>query len=350
VSILTRVLAGELPQGAELVSERLIRRVFRFEDPGEGRLFAKQHLFPVLRVRLRYLLRSSPTAREAAGLEKAAERGLRVPRVVAQRSERGLLGPRLAVLVTEALPFERIATHAERFALARQLAELGVLHPDLHGDNVLRLADGELGLLDFQSVRFRRGPLRAGARRRMLAKCAHAALPELGVLGLRELLGADWEEIEPELERLDRKERSSRRRHALRSSTRFRRTRRGLFGFRVERRGTPLPAQDSAMGPAPAGDQHVEPGASVARWSPGVFRLSARGRRLRELWLGAVQQRDGEEVAFLAYQRDAPWPWSMEHLYIAAPASQGGGVEFTVLQQCLARARSALSRLDPWKC
>lgn len=337
MSILDRLLDGARPDAARSVSERLLRRVFalRLEDGRE--VFVKQHLFPVLRVRLRYLLRSAPSAREARCLVAAARRGLQVPVVVGERHRRGLLGPRLAVLVTEALPVLREANHVERLRAVHELVRAGVRHPDLHPGNVLVLEDGGLGFVDLQSVRLCRAPLPLAAARRMAAKAAHAAWRELGPAGAAEVLaeaGFVPAELMPRLERLEAGALASRRRHALRSSSRFVRERVGLLGRRVRWRGTPLPPRADAGPDGPGGQAPLRGAESVPEvgvvarcWSPEVLRFSARGPRLRRLWIAAALSAEGPDPTFLAYERDAPWPWAREHLYIRAPRDAGGEID-----------------------
>ncbi|PIE22061.1 MAG: hypothetical protein CSA62_14245 [Planctomycetota bacterium] len=316
MSRLEQILEGGLAGSSEIVSERLLRRVFRCRLDDGLEVFAKQHLFPLLRLRLRYAFRASPTQREAKRLKAAMARGLRVPDLLAERSSRGLLGPKLAVLVTKALPSDGIASHAERIAATATLAKLGIEHPDLHPDNVLILESGELAFLDFQSVRMHRRPVAGAALLRMRAKAAEAALAELGVEGLRDLLAAQMspEEVAATLGALDRiraRQRASQRRHALRSSSRFERERFGL-AWRVRIRGLELgdwSDEDACF-------VELEGGVRAAILAPDLLVLRARTRYLRDLWLRAALGQEFKAFTFLAYQRDAPWPWARERLYI----------------------------------
>ena len=352
MSRLERILAGALPEGAEIVSERILRRVFCCTLDDGREVFAKQHLFPALRVRLRYALRASPTRREAGRLAAAAERGLRVPAVVAERSQRGLLGPRLAVLVTEALPACGAASHAERLAATEQLAELGIEHPDLHPDNVLRLEGGGLGFLDFQSVRMHAGRVSGAPLVRMRAKAAGAALAELGLAELRSLLSAQLGRAEVEatlaaLERLRAGELASRRRHALRTSSRFVRERLGIWSWRVRLRGEELSAEPNAgcrstRGHEP-GEQDLGGGVRARICSPELLRLSSRTGQLRELWLRAALGDAPKDATFLAYGRDGAWPWTREHLYIRPGRLLGGDADVLACWDSLARASGGSS-------
>ena len=337
VDPLERLLRGEHPDGARVVSERILRRVLRVEL-GDGRVvFAKQHLFPFLRVRLRYALRASPTQREAKLLRQVAELGLCVPRVLGERSVRGLLGPRLAVLVTESLEPRHPLAPADRLRAVLAIAERGVWHPDLHEDNVFAIGDSDSGIeartgaathnagqwayLDFQSCRIRGSAIRGRALAEMLAPCAVEIVTERGRPGLEALLSesgvieslaAAGTSVNAVVERtFDRMRRSSasRRRHRLRSSSSILRE----PGGRLLTRGVELP---SVFGP----EEELE----LERWGALRVAVSTDSRvarlrgRLREAW--ALADPDfGQESAFLAWEPETVWWKGRGSLYIALP-------------------------------
>lgn len=322
---LAPILAGELPAQARVVSKRVLRRVLRFELETGRVVYAKQHLFPFLRVRLRYALRAGPATRERRGLERARERGLVVPRPLALRAARGLLGPRLAVLVTEALPTDR-ARAVDASSLVRVLDALeaaSVLHPDVHRDNVRMLGD-DPAFLDFQSVRFAR--VSARDRMRMLAKFVASSAPALRAALPGELFASAQQraQFEQALDALGAASRASRRRHRLRSSSAVVRERVGRFGQRLRLRtqdarsfaahafGPPTPFRvDERFG------RHTRSVSNDGRIVRIEGRLTPRGT-YRELWA-----RDSENEAFLAWSRNAPWPWATQALYIQAQPQLG---------------------------
>lgn len=323
---LSVVMDGRRPHRAELVSDRLLRRVLRFEVQGQL-FYAKQNLFPGVRHRLRYALRSSPTQHELRVLQAASRRGLTVPRPVAERTKRGWLGPRLAVLVTEGLPEGAPLSARELFVAADLLSSCGVFHPDLHSDNVRRLVDGTLAFLDFQSSRVRRGRLPERLFHQMLAKAFHDAKHRDPGLDLEELI-ADLEvpqgvRLLAAVSDLERARLASRRRHFLRDSTSVQRTRNGWFGRRLSLRSE---ASEIA---ARIADGFV-PAQSFEDSELGSCRLSVQadgrlwrvqGRGFRELWLRArleaEDQPDREGPRIVAWDRNGPWPFATESLYIS---------------------------------
>lgn len=309
------VLRGEMPVAAEMVSERILRRVFRVELPTGRSVYVKQHLFPFLRARLRYALRASPTARELSVLRVASDRGLTVPVPVAEATDRAWLGPRRSTLVTLALPPGRPVTPAELVDAASLLADRGLFHPDLHGDNVQRIRDG-FAFVDFQSSRAR-ARVTAGQRRRMIAKALLDLRREGGAAACAGILAdrglPDHADILPRIERLLDREAASRDRHRLRASTRVVRQRKGLLGLRLCRRGVPVPASFGPERPF----AHPVTGACLAATSldGACFRLRRPGR-LREIWRRVPDRFFTATDGILAWERDGPWPWAMQSLYI----------------------------------
>jgi hypothetical protein len=187
-----RTAPGVLPPDLEPVQTRLVRAVGRGELPGAGPVYLKTMGFPRGKDRLRYVHRALPAAHEARMLELAAAAGVAVPEVLAVHAERSHGLPLVSVLVTRALPVSPAGPPialAEAAGAAARLAARGVFHPDLHRGNFLRLDGGALGLVDFQSARRRRAPLRPALRVRMAAKlavefAAEGAIDELAAAAL----------------------------------------------------------------------------------------------------------------------------------------------------------------------
>ncbi len=240
-------LQGAVPPSAVEVVARILRRVLRIDLPAEPPLYCKQHLFPFLRLRLRYLLRPSPTQKERRLLEGCQRRGIQCPAPLAESTQRGLLGPRLAVLVTRALPEGRAPTPIEHLKAVEDLARKGLYHPDLHGDNLRILEDGQLATLDLQSCRLTTGPVGSSGTRRMMAKAALSLWDSQGLSHVESLLlDETWAVPGPrilaEMRVLAARRQSSRRRHYLRSSTRVEAKRLSPIRKRLILRGRTLPS------------------------------------------------------------------------------------------------------------
>lgn len=159
---------GGLPQGVEPVQTRLIRAVGRGVLADAGDCYVKVMGFPRRKDRLRYAVRPLPAAHEGRMLALAAAAGIACPTVLWVRGLRTPL-PRLSMLVTAALPTAPPPPELpEAAAVAHQLVEAGIDHPDLHRENFLRLRDGSIAVLDLQSAR-QRAPGLGWARRRAIA-------------------------------------------------------------------------------------------------------------------------------------------------------------------------------------
>lgn len=166
---------GCLPADLELVHGRLVRSVLRGQLPS-GSVHVKAMAFPRVKDRLRYLLRPLPGAHEAAMLRAVGAAGVPCPEVLAVRTARRCGLPFRSLLVLRSLtlatsveePRQRLRDEA---ALAGRLLAAGIVHRDLHGGNLARLADGRLAVLDLQSARVV-GPRRAGARSVRIAVAA----------------------------------------------------------------------------------------------------------------------------------------------------------------------------------
>ncbi|MCB9881675.1 MAG: hypothetical protein H6832_00730 [Planctomycetes bacterium] len=320
--VVERLLAGEIPPGCEIVVERVLRRVLRLQLESGTTLYAKQHGFPFVRVRLRYAARRSPTERERAMLDLAAKRGLRVPRPLAEATVRGPLGPTQAVLVTLGILEGRPATPDEALDAIDRLVEARFFHPDLHPDN-LRICCGEPVFFDFQSVRTR-AALHPQDRMRMFAKfAAGLGRTEDGRIVLpddRFATAADRVAIQAAVARLDAAGSSARRRHRRRTSTKVVRERVGACGLRLRLRdiepcefasarfGPPSLVVDDRFGETVVA---VRDDGSIRRLEQGHSARRGQYRTLLEAWAMA-----DEKSGFLAWERTAPWPWGTQALYI----------------------------------
>jgi len=150
------LVAGTLPDEFERVQGRLIREVFRGELPS-GPVHIKVMAFPRKKDRLRYLFRALPAAHEAKMLARVREAGLPCPEVVAVRTSRRFGLPHRSMLVLRSLPLasepeERSRRIADEVELANRLLAAGIYHSDLHRENFVRSASGELAVLDLQSA------------------------------------------------------------------------------------------------------------------------------------------------------------------------------------------------------
>lgn len=154
------VATGRAHPDLEPVQARLIRTVHRGALAGRT-VYVKAMTFPRGKDRLRYSVRPMPTAHEAELLRAAAAAGVRCPEVLAERSQRRCGLPRRAMLVLEGLPAEPCRLPEDLADCARTVRRLlaaGIVHRDLHLGNFLRLPDGTIAMLDFQSARRTPGP------------------------------------------------------------------------------------------------------------------------------------------------------------------------------------------------
>lgn len=297
-------LRGEVPAGSVEVVARILRRVLRVDLPSDPPVYCKQHLFPFVRLSLRYLLRRSPTEKERALLEACRAREIQCPEPIAQATRRGPYGPRLAVLVTRALPEGRAATAMEHLRAVEDLARKGLYHPDLHGDNLRILEGGRIATLDLQSCRMQRRPLGAASTRRMMAKAALALRDELGEEEIRDLLlTGSWaqpgDRILSEMEKLDRQQLASRRRHALRSSSRVEASCPSVGRKRLILRGSHIPvgfAQSTQVALPGLGT------CTLSRSGEQDWRIET-SRGLQDLWVAALAR----DVDLSAVGRPIAW-------------------------------------------
>ncbi len=167
-----RWLAGAPDAGAETLRDNARRRLVRLRDAAAGELLVKHFRTGSGRHRRREAWKArigrSPAAREHRMLRRLATAGVRVPTPRAL----GWLpdGDALLVLpfvrgvpLRDVLQRPRRARDAALAALGHEVARLhaaGVVHGDLHGENLLFDADGPV-LLDLQHAR----SSRAGAAR-----------------------------------------------------------------------------------------------------------------------------------------------------------------------------------------
>ena len=318
------VKSGELPACFDHVQGRLIRAVHRAPFCG-GEVFVKTMTFPRGKDRLRYLLRALPAQHEAAMLRATAAAGISCPEVVAEFGERRLGLPRRSMLVLRALPVTGDAESnagarlADEVAVAMRLLAAGIHHEDLHGENFVRLASGELAVLDLQSAQ-RFDPASGGAERRRVAVATRmlrdlegqeqaAAIATMRAHGMlcSATEAADALRVSESLRaRYDR----SRVHRCLRTSTEFVR-RSTLLGVAYERRGR---------------DRE-------GRWFRG-------GAVLRDAWLGqrVRQLRGADALRFGAYFRKWWWLGGGSALYVPRQCSDAE-VEVEV-QDAAAAARA----------
>lgn len=163
------VTTGRLPADLPLVQGRLVRAVHRGQL-ASGPVYVKVMTFPRAKDRLRYLVRALPGAHEAAMLAATAAAGIDCPAVVAVRTARRWLLPFRSMLVLRELAHVADTAPPERrlrdeAALAARLLAGAIVHRDLHTGNFLRLADGQLAVLDLQSAS--RRPWRPGGAPRL---------------------------------------------------------------------------------------------------------------------------------------------------------------------------------------
>lgn len=330
----TFVATGAMPPELEPVQARLVRAVHRGRLPS-GPVHTKAMTFPRAKDRLRYLLRSLPAAHEAELLRAAAAAGIAVPEVVAVRTARRRLLPFRSLLVLRTLPvvtadaaapLERLAAAA---AIAVRLLQAGIVHPDLHAANFVRLADGGLAVLDLQSAR------RRSAARRLPARLRLAAAARLGrdvpgagdaaVLAVLRQSGLlrDDDEQRMVLARIAAERRQFRRARVLRcrqQSTEF--TRR--IGWR--------------------GSEHrLRAGLGDGRWWRG-------GALARRAWLGqrVLQLVAGRPPRFRGYFQDWWWLGGGASLYVPAECSDDQiEAEATAAAAGLARMYEGLDAADP---
>lgn len=152
----TFVATGGVPDELQHVQGRLIRAVHRGSLPS-GDVHVKTMTFPRAKDRLRYAFRALPAEHEARMLRAVRAAGLPCPEVVGVRAQRRLGLPHRCMLVLRSLalreqaedPLQRIDDEVE---LAMQLLRAGIHHRDLHRENFVRAASGELCVLDLQSA------------------------------------------------------------------------------------------------------------------------------------------------------------------------------------------------------
>lgn len=162
---------GELPADCRRVKSRLVRAVGKGVIPGDREVYLKVMGFPRGKDRLRYLLRPLPAVHEAKALLRCQRGGIACPQPLYALASRRWGQPRLSFLAIAGMEVEdRRPPLAEVAALAARMAKIGLFHPDLNPGNFLPLVDGSLAVIDLQSARWRRAPLRRSLRIRMAAK------------------------------------------------------------------------------------------------------------------------------------------------------------------------------------
>jgi hypothetical protein len=166
-------------------------------------------------------------------------------------------------------------------ALFRELVRAGVMHPDLHGGNLLVTLDGEapkITLVDLHSIRLPRR-LSSHARERMRAKLAHSMWrvlrPREYEVLMEGLAPDDRGRLEARVARVERERLASRSKRCLVSSSEFVKER--ASGWRIYRRREVAPApllEAAAKGPAEATavqvDRSGEPHGALLRARSGA--------------------------------------------------------------------------------
>ena len=301
------VATGKLPRELPMVQGRLVRAVHRGQLPS-GPVHVKVMTFPRAKDRLRYLLRALPAEHEANMLRRLLAAGIACPEVVEVRVARRRGLPFRSLLVLRTLPVATAAAvdPADRLQaeaiLAQRLLAAGIVHPDLHTDNFLRLTDGRLAVIDLQSARAI-GPVRAQATNGRLRVAARLCrdrdgLSEAQVLAVLCAAGLVRDDAEAaELRHRVARERASFRRsrvgRCLCESTEF--TVRWRWSGREFR---------------------VRGAAADGQWHHG-------GRELRRAWIGQriLQLDAGRPLGFLAYFEKWWWLGRKASLYVAPRCS-----------------------------
>lgn len=151
------VATGQVPADLQPVQGRLIRLVHRGELPS-GLVHVKTMTFPRKKDRLRYAFRALPARHEASMLQLARAAGIPCPEVVAAYTCRRFGLPHRSMLVLRSLPLPSEPDVAacrrldEEIALAQRLLAVGIYHRDLHSENFVLDATGQLNVLDMQSA------------------------------------------------------------------------------------------------------------------------------------------------------------------------------------------------------
>jgi tRNA A-37 threonylcarbamoyl transferase component Bud32 len=299
----TFVATGELPAGLQRVQGRLIRAVHRGELPS-GPVHIKTMTFPRKKDRLRYAFRALPAVHEANMLASTSAASIPCPEVVDVRVQRRALLPHRSMLVLRSLPLSEIAEDPlkrldDEIELASRLVAAGIHHRDLHTDNFVRMASGELAVLDMQSAsRIRSDQASSSAVRLAVAsrllrdrdqQLQASALIRMRGIGLLRS-DSECESVKSRIEQLQLRYQDSRIRRCLLNSTEFvRRTHVSGVEYRMR-------------GELPAG-----------RWWQG-------GRALRTAWIGQrVRDLDaGTPPVFAAFFQKWWWLGGGAALYVPA--------------------------------
>ncbi len=152
----TFVATGALPADLVRVQGRLIRAVHRGELPS-GPVHVKTMTFPRPKDRLRYAFRALPAVHEANMLRLTKAAAIPCPEVLDVRVQRRALLPHRSMLVLRTLtlsdePEDAAQRLVDEIDLANRLLFAGIHHRDLHTENFIRKAGGELAVLDMQSA------------------------------------------------------------------------------------------------------------------------------------------------------------------------------------------------------
>ncbi|MGK0153584.1 MAG: tRNA A-37 threonylcarbamoyl transferase component Bud32 [Neolewinella sp.] len=297
----TFVATGELPKGLVRVQGRLIRAVHRGELPS-GPVHIKTMTFPRKKDRLRYAFRALPAVHEANMLALTRAAAIPCPDVVDVRVQRRAWLPHRSMLVLRSLPLSDLAPNPsqrleQEIELAKRLVTAGIHHRDLHTENFVLMASGELAVLDMQSAsQIRLGQTSSSrvrlavASRLLRDRDEQERAPALVRMRSIGLLQSDHEceSVNTRIQRLQLHYQDSRIRRCLMNSTEFSR-RSQLSGVEYRLRG------------------ELPPG----RWWQG-------GRSLRTAWIGqrARHLQEGTAPVFAAFFQKWWWLGGGAALYV----------------------------------
>lgn len=299
----TFVATGELPPELVRVQGRLIRAVHRGELPS-GPVHIKTMTFPRKKDRLRYAFRALPAVHEANMLALTRAASIPCPEVVDVRVQRRALLPHRSMLVLRSLSLSDLAANPSKrleqeIEVTKRLVTAGIHHRDLHTENFVLMASGELAVLDMQSAsRIRLGQtslsmVRLAVASRLLRdrdeqERAHA-LVRMRSIGLLQS-DHECESVNTRIGRQQRHYQDSRVRRCLLNSTEF------------SRHTQPSGVEYRLRGELPPG-----------RWWRG-------GRSLRTAWIGqrARHLQEGTPPVFAAFFQKWWWLGGGAALYVPA--------------------------------
>jgi len=308
-------IAGSVP-----IKASLGRSVWRMDLAGQ-RVYVKRYRVRGLREQLKYWIVPGRAEAEWRAAVALAEAGIEAALPLAVGVARRGLWLRDAFFVAAEAPGEPYVALLEALRARREdvtpllratvelherLRAAGILHPDLHGGNMLaRLEDGvpRIALVDLHSIRFPRFAARR-PRPRMRGKLAHALWRVLRAdefeRALQMLAPGEEEDVRDQVRRIERVRLRSRSRRCVLASTRFARDRAGewtiwrrrevagdaLLALAAESRGT-----SRSVGQLAIGEETREVFVRWRRrpgWLPIWKRLHALSVREIPTWTGVA--------------------------------------------------------------